>query len=193
MTFNSIESITILIRGNIIEIIITFRIIIISIIMLIVSISMSLSMGKYLIVRLIFYNIRILMRSSSARVLSHIFSIIIIISCINNIYSVLCICIEFYFFVLVYWWVIYIVGIAYCLGFSWYGLVFNFVIVVGVTGIAYVICICNCRCGDLVYGKRASFHVLGYWNSWWDYSIIYSSILYIFSGFDVIGLWSLRQ
>lgn len=162
MTFNSIESITILIRGNIIEIIITFRIIIISIIMLIVSISMSLSMGKYLIVRLIFYNIRILMRSSSARVLSHIFSIIIIISCINNIYSVLCICIEFYFFVLVYWWVIYIVGIAYCLGFSWYGLVFNFVIVVGVTGIAYVICICNCRCGDLVYGKRASFHVLGY-------------------------------
>lgn len=129
--------------------------------MLIVPFSMSISMGKYLIVRLIINNIRIFMRSSSAGVLSHIFSIIIIISCINNIYSVLCICVEFYFFVLVYWWVIYVVGIAYCLGFSWYRLVFNFVIVVGVTWIAYVICICYCCCSDLVYGKRASFHVLG--------------------------------
>lgn len=192
MTLNSVESITILIRRNIIEIIITFRIIIICIIMLIVPISMSMSMGKYLIVRLIIRNIRIFMRSSSAHVLSHIFSIIIIISRINNIYSVLCICVEFYFLVLVYWWVIYIVGICYCLGFSWYRLVFNFVIVVGVTGIVYVIC--NCRCGDLVYGKRASFHVLGYWNSWWDYSIVYSSILYIFcGGLNVISLWSLRQ
>lgn len=170
MPLNSIESVAILIRWNIIEISITFWIIIISIIILIYCISVSMGrMSRFdiFIMNLILHDIRIPLRSIPTGIFPHIFPVIIITVCVDNIYSILCICIEFYFFVMVYWWVIDIIGIGNCLGCCWYGLglylVIGKVVVARITNV-----ICYCCCGYLIYWKRMSFHVLGYWYSWCD-------------------------
>lgn len=108
MAFKPVEPIAILIRGNIIKISITLRIIIIIKITLIVGIPMSI-----FIVNLIVHNIRIPMRYSTTGIFSHILPIVIIAINVDSINGVLCIRIEFYLIVKVYWWIIYIVGVCY--------------------------------------------------------------------------------